>query len=296
MLPEQFPHIFVEVVFQILPEIDYGDLCYLSQIARSREDTAKYRSLVDALRKIQWAKLAALEATSVEGQIQRELEEAGSNVLVQEPVGQVRHAKALFDFVAHAKAATDSIAVFLTDYLPIEAKGGDRDFRKATFRDKVIKSDPVVGQEISSLSGWLDAASGSSESLVAVRDHWLHRGSPGISLVLPKPEVGLLPIPRRLAEGERANTAITAEHYWSTTEFVAFHIEKLAKLFSVVVRRCIELEVAALADPPARAGVTDAPVAATPVLLTENVVINRIRLGQMTSQFFGLAGGPTPRS
>jgi len=36
-LPEEFPHIFTEVIFQLIPEVSYDDLVYLSLLVKSTQ-------------------------------------------------------------------------------------------------------------------------------------------------------------------------------------------------------------------------------------------------------------------
>ena len=107
--PEKKLHIFNDVSFELLPEISYEDLVYLSQLVEQTGRKELYSPLVDCLRKIQWAKLASLEAIIAEKRIS---ERATPDAIPFDPIGQVQHMKALFDFVAHSKAALDSLAIF----------------------------------------------------------------------------------------------------------------------------------------------------------------------------------------
>jgi len=45
-LPQEFPHIFTEVVFQLIPEVHYNDLVYLSQLLKMNKKEEIYRSLL----------------------------------------------------------------------------------------------------------------------------------------------------------------------------------------------------------------------------------------------------------
>ena len=74
-LPKEFPHIFTEVVFQLIPEVDYNDLVYLSQLLKINKREEIYRPLTDALRKIQWTKLASTEAVAIENETVKLVEE-----------------------------------------------------------------------------------------------------------------------------------------------------------------------------------------------------------------------------
>jgi hypothetical protein len=110
-LPEKAPHFLTEVAFDLLPEVIYDDIVYLSQIVKAKGTQREYDGLRDALRKIQWAKLAALEAIEIERDIAAQMK-PGTVPFV--PVGQARHAKAMMECITHSKAALDSMAVFLS--------------------------------------------------------------------------------------------------------------------------------------------------------------------------------------
>ncbi len=60
------PHIFTRVVFDLIPEISYSDLTVLSQLVTNANREKIYFGLIDCLVKINWAKLAGLEAISTE--------------------------------------------------------------------------------------------------------------------------------------------------------------------------------------------------------------------------------------
>lgn len=277
-LPQEFPHIFPEVVFEIAPEVSYSDLVYLSQIVKTRQRTQLYGPLADSLRKIQWAKLAGMEATAIEKEM---AEQVDHETLLSDPVGQVQHAKAIFEFVAHGKAALDSIAVFLNDYFNLGLSGGNRDFRKKDFCDRVSSLD-VIGEHARHLKPWLI-------HFIDMRDEWIHRGSPGIALIWPPTEVGLLPIPKRVGSGLEGllDTPLTRQYYWSTQEFVEFHFANLVSLFSTVLERCTQLEAANLSELPPRVSAKEKPLAAVPFYVTEDKTAKKIRLGQRTQMFLG---------
>ncbi len=277
-LPQKFPHIFREVVFEIVPEVSYSDLVYLSQIVKTRQRTQLYQPLVDSLRKIQWAKLAGLEATTIEEEMTEQVDE---ETILSDPVGQVQHAKVIFEFVAHSKAALDAIAVFLNDYFSLGASGGDRDFRKGKFREQTANADVVIGKHVKHIKAWID-------NLIAIRDEWIHRGSPGITLIWPSTEVGLLPIPKKVKSGlEGLDTHFTRQFYRSTQEFVEFHFANLVSLFNTIFERCIQLEAANLSELPPRPDAKEKPLAAVPFYVTEDKTAKKIRLGRRTQMFFG---------
>jgi hypothetical protein len=242
-LPKEFPHIFTEVVFQLIPEVNYNDLVYLSQLLKINKREEIYRPLTDVLRKIQWVKLAGMEAIAIEKEVVEHVEEG---VIAFNPVGQAQHAKAVFEFVTHTKSALDSLAVFLTGLLSIPAQGGQRDLKHKNFREQIIQRDTVMGQHVKSLEQWF-------ADVQDRRDKWIHRTSTRIFLASEPSEIGLLPIPKVVAEdSELQNVPPTQEHYWSTPEFIEIHFTKLTSFFGTIVARCVEIELANVGTPPPR--------------------------------------------
>lgn len=238
-LPEKAPHFFTEVAFPALQELNIQELVYLSQIVKARHREQKYLALRDVLRKIQWAKLAALEATGIEKEIAAQME---PGIVTFDPIGQARHAKAVMECVTHCKAALDSLAVFLAALLALPDKGGQCDLRRHRFREKIEHADPTIGAAIRSAERWIT-------DLVARRDVWIHWSSPMIALVVGPSEVGVLPVPKKLAEYPGLRDAITKDNYWSTQEFVELNVTALIQLFRPVVQRCIDIELTGLPKP-----------------------------------------------
>jgi len=66
IMPDKLPHIFFEVALEVLPELDYDDLVYLSQLVRAQQREPVYSPLVDAVRKVQWMKLSSMDATGLD--------------------------------------------------------------------------------------------------------------------------------------------------------------------------------------------------------------------------------------
>jgi len=277
--PQEFPHIFVDVAFDLLPEISYGDLVYLSQLVKQAGRKKPYRSLVDCLRKIQWAKLAGLEAIMVERRI---AEQASPEVIPFDPVGQVQHAKALFDFVSHAKASLDSLALFFNSLLGLGQEGGQCDFRRPTFFRLICERDSVIGKQLTGLRIWLDKSRAVSDSIIATRDEWLHRGSPAVQAMFPPSDIGYLPVPKALKGGfPRVGTPLSSDYYWTTPEFVKFHFEKLTALFGTVVARCIQLEEAKAPKRIERNSLKSLvlhPISALPMRGTRDTTLRQMRV------------------
>jgi hypothetical protein len=275
-LPSEFPHIFVDIAWPIVPEVPYGDLVYLSQLVKQAGKGKTYKPLVDCLRKIQWAKLAGQEAILVERSI---AEQVTPEAIAFDPGGQVQHQKALFDFIANGKASLDSLAVFLNSFLSLAKKGGDRDFRKASFCQAVCNSDDVIGQHIKALREWLDKDRRTSDSIVATRDEWLHRGRPAIAAMFPPTDVGYLPVPKALTEGlPSSDTPISGDYYWKTPEFVDFHLQRLFSLFVAVIKRCIDIEEKNASKPVQRDSLPlHPPISALPWRATKNTTLKQIK-------------------
>jgi hypothetical protein len=122
-LPDQLPHIFFEIAFELLPEVSYDDLVYLSGLVRSQHREQVYSSLVDAIRKVQWAKISAIDAAANDAVLTAQYDGSDDTIL-NDVAGQIRHAKALLELVSHGKAALDSLAVFLNDVLNLGLSGG----------------------------------------------------------------------------------------------------------------------------------------------------------------------------
>ena len=237
---DKAPHFFVRVAFDFLPEVPYKDLINLSQLAEEAGTKKNYEKLVDSLIKLQWAKFAGMEAIVVEKRISKQ---ATEDTIPFDPIGQAQHSKALFDFVSHTKASLDSLSVFLNVLFNLGNKGGECDFRKIAFYRQVCKADAVIGERLKSLETWVNKGRDNSDSIVATRDQWLHRGSPYVTAMFPVTDIGYLPIPRALEEGfPSEDTPISLKNYWTTPEFVEFHFKKLTELFVVVLTRCIALE------------------------------------------------------
>lgn len=271
-LPKEFPHIFTEVVFQLIPEVNYDDLVYLSQLLKINKRKEIYRPLTDALRKIQWTKLASIEAIAIEKDMEKSIEQVEEGVIAFNPVGQAQHAKAVFEFIAHTKSALDSIAVFLTELLSIPAKGGQRDFKHRKFREQVIQKDAVIGQHIKSLEQWL-------LDVQDRRDKWIHRTSTRIFIASPPSEIGLLPIPKVVTEDSKLQgVPPTEEHYWTTPEFVELHFTKLVSFLGLIVARCIEIERVKIGTPSPHPQKSEYPIIAFPLQVIKDMKLKEIRM------------------
>lgn len=234
--------IFTEVVPKLTPEIDSAALIRLGSIVRFTNHQKLYAPLPDAFRKIQWIKLMSIEAISIDKEITSQQE---PNKVVTNPSGQMRHALSVTGALFHTKSALDSIAVFLSDFNKLKAKGGDRDFKKPQFRQELASSDPVLWVQLKEFEPWFD-------KLQEIRDEWIHRSSIRCMLISGPSEVGALPIPRNHLELglEAFRKPITAKNFFSTEEFLDYHYRNLVGVFRRVVERCIEIELITIPEPP----------------------------------------------
>ena len=137
--------IFTEIIPQFLPEVNPKKLVELGAIIRKKGRTQMYEPLTDGLRKIQWVKLVGLKAMAIEKEIVGAME---PNTLVMDPLGQTVHALCVTDCLVHTKSALDSMAVFLTSLLNLDAKGGGRDFKKPRFRQLIGEKDLFLKHKI----------------------------------------------------------------------------------------------------------------------------------------------------
>jgi hypothetical protein len=261
--------IFTEIIPNLIPEVDTRSLVRLGSIVRKMNRTAVYEPLTDALRKIQWVKLAAIEAQSIESEITNAME---PGVIVSYPFGQIRHSLAVTDALLHTKSALDSIAVFLADFLRLRAQGGNRDFKKPEFRNEIYSNDLILSTRLKTLEPWF-------QELQEVRDEWIHRSSIRNMLIIGPSECGPLPIPRKdLDVGLRAfDRPLTRKNFFSTKEFLDHHYNNLITIFKTVVERCIEIELIAVAEPPIDLEV-EKKIGAFPLKSTASVKVTKFRV------------------
>lgn len=239
--PQQAPHFFTRIAFNILPEIEYEKILIFSQIVKIKKSQNEYVTLVDSLMKIQWSKISGMEAMEIEKTLSSQY---NGDKFVVDLIGQAQHSKSIFEFVTHLKAALDSMAVFLNSYLQIGLNGGERDFNKTKFTSKLYEKDSKIGDIIKELTkiNWFLKNHPNIDSIVSTRDEWIHKGSPLIyALAPPSEEIGHLPIPRDLKDNSN-NKPLNSRSYSSTTDFYNFHFEKVSWLFNSVLDRLIEVE------------------------------------------------------
>jgi hypothetical protein len=269
-MPDKLPHFFFEIAFEALPELNYDDLVYLSLLVRDQQRELIYSPLVDAVRKVQWMKLACIDATGIDGVLVAQYD-ASSDVILNDPIGQIRHAKALLELVSHGKAALDSLAVFLNDLLGFGYSGGDRDFRRDAFKKKLASSHPSLESFLRAESNWLQLNSSASISLVSARDEWLHRGFPDVAFMWPPSEVGAIPIPKVLAVST-TSTPTRATHY-STVEFSDYHFSRIIRFLEVVIQLAMGIEAGRMSAPPPRPPGGQPRISAVKFCLTKQITI-----------------------
>jgi len=262
--------IFTEIIPQFLPEVNPKNLVELGAIVLKKERSQLYEPLTDSLRKIQWVKLVGLKAMSIEKEIEDAIE---PNTLVMNPLGQTAHALCVTDCLIHTKSALDSMAVFLTRLLDLDAKGGDRDFKKHGFRQLVAGKDLYLKTIMRKLRHWF-------RQLQEIRDEWIHRSSIRCRLIHGKTEVGVLPIPRKVALGyeEQTELPLTRDNFWSTKDFVEYHYSNLLQLFLAIVERCIQIERRALQEPVPVPAEIEKELMLFPTYVTENMTAEKMKV------------------
>lgn len=262
--------IFTEIIPPFLPEVNPKKLVELGAIIRKKGRTQMYEPLTDSLRKIQWIKLVGLKAMATEKEIAGAME---PNTLVMDPLGQTAHALCVTDCLVHTKSALDSMAVFLTSLLNLDAKGGDRDFKKPRFRQLIAEKDPMLKHEIKKLEHWF-------EQLQEIRDEWIHRSSIRCKLIHGPSKVGVLPIPRKVMVSfdEQSKLAITERNFWSTKDFVEYHYSNLLTLFLAIVERCIQIERRDLIEPISVPADVEKELIMFPTRVTENMTVEKMKV------------------
>lgn len=262
--------IFTEIIHQFLPEIKANKLVELGAIVRKKQRTQIYEPLTDALRKIQWVKLIGLKAIAIEEEIEKEME---PNILVMHPLGQTAHALCVTDCLIHTKSALDSMAVFLTDLLDLDAKGGDRDLKKPRFRKILSEKDQFLKKKIRKLRHWF-------RELQEVRDEWIHRSSIRCAIIHGPSEVGILPIPKKITIGfsEQTKLTISKENYWSTKDFVEYQYSNLLTFFLALIERCIQIERRDLEEPIPIPADAEKHMTIFPTRLTRSMTVKGIRV------------------
>lgn len=283
-LPDTFPHIFFEIALQVLPELNYDDLVYLSLLVRAQQREPLYSSLVDAIRKVQWMKLSSIDATAIDAALVAQYD-GSADIVLNDPVGKIRHAKALLELVSHSKAALDSLAVFLNDLLALGYNGGDRDFRRDTFKKKLVSSDASLEPFLRAESHWLQLNSTASTSIVSARDEWLHRGFPDMAFMWPPSEVGVLPIPKVLTAS--TTTPATRATHCSTPDFGEYHFSRIIRLLEIVIQLAIKIEAGRMSSPPPRPPSGQPPISAVKFCLTKQITVRdparQLKLGPFSA-------------
>ena len=232
---------FREIIPQLLPEYNPFKLAMLGLIIEKKGKQNEYESLRFSLRKIQWVKLVGLKAIYLEEELMKQVE---PNSFVLDPLRQTAHSLCITDCLVHTKSALDSMAVFLTDKLGLDWKGGKRDFKWLEFRQSVSKKDMFLKHKIKKLEPWFIELQG-------IRDEWIHIKAIESFSVHGKSDVGMLPVPRNITSSveEQKEIPINSKYFWSTKDFVEHHYSNLSELFREIIDRCLQIENLTLTDP-----------------------------------------------
>lgn len=275
-LPSQIEGIiFTEVLIPLIrPEIDPQELVRLGATVRKKGNTELYKPLTASLRKIQMAKLASMRAKQIELQLDSEFQQAE---VVVDPVAHIEHSLNVTDCIVHTKSALDSMAVFLADFFSLNAKGGDIDFKKLSFRQKI--TDPVLGPHIAGLSKWF-------EDIQIIRDAWIHRTTFRSFVTVGKSSVGRMPISKDTYDEHKPALPKSLDRCVSTTAFVDEHYSKLVNLFNMIVRRSIELESSTLTEPVPVPSDAERQMSMFPVFVSENTLVSKMKVGSLTAGLF----------
>ncbi len=232
---------FREIMPQFLQEYSPFKLAMLGLIVEKKGKNRIYESLRFSLCKIQWVKLVGLKAIHLEEELSKAVE---PNCCVLDPLSQTAHSLCVTDCLIHTKSALDSMAVFLTDLLGLDQKGGDRDFKKLGFRQALCQKDVYLKYQIRKLEPWF-------LELQEVRDEWIHIKAIESLSVHGKSDVGMLPIPKNisLSAEEQEKLPVNSENFWSTKDFVEHHYSHLTTLFREIVDRSLQIENSDLTEP-----------------------------------------------
>lgn len=261
---------FREIMPQFLHDYSPFKLAMLGLIVEKKGKTKTYESLRFSLRKIQWVKLVGLKAIHLEEELSKAVE---PNCFVLDPLRQTAHSLCVTDCLIHTKSALDSMAVFLTDFLGLDQKGGDRDFKKLGFRQSVCRKDSFLRYQIEKLEPWF-------LELQEVRDDWIHIKAIESLSVHGKSEVGMLPIPRNisLSVEEQRKLTVDSKYFWSTKAFVEHHYSQLAELFREIVDRSLKIENSDLEEPVTVPEHFMQNLAMFPTHSTENMTLQKMKV------------------
>ncbi len=276
LLPDKLPHTFSNIAWEIIPEISYDDVVYLSILIKESNREPIYEPLKDALRKGLHAKLAGVEACLIDEICIKDYDPSS---IYQDPVGQIKHAKSIIEFIYHLKSALDSIAVFLNEYHNLGFKGGDRDFRKTIFTSKIIELDIVIGEFINTEFEWINISSKSTNSLLATRDEWIHRKPPNVVLVQPPGALGMFPVPLLLVTSLEN---ISSTSHRSTEKFYRFHWDRFVRLYSLLMSSCIAEEMKLLRNIPPRERLSKSKISLVKTALHKQILVEKITIGSFT--------------
>ena len=233
------PHIFTKICFFYFAklEIDITKIQLISQLAKEKKKTAKYRCLVEALQKIQWAIVSAQRALSFDIALAKHALEKGA--IVFDPMAQMLHEKELVDTIACCKAALDALSLFLNDLLKMNVGNKGCDLRRVSFKQTLSERDTRLKKTLDELSSWLDKEGQETNAIFPTRDKWLHSGIPETIAVIPLNPKGYIAIPRSLTD--KFDLSVTKEYFF-TQEFIFIHVGNTLKMFNTVLDAAREIE------------------------------------------------------
>ncbi|MXV49509.1 hypothetical protein GS399_00875 [Pedobacter sp. HMF7647] len=231
-LPPEATHFFTNVQFELIPEISYTKLETLSQF--SKNTGFNYIELREALIKVVWSKISGLKAIAYDKELTDQYQ---SEILIIDGMLQMEHERSVCEFIFYGKSSLDAMATFVNKRFNLGFNGGDIDFKKAKFRKKLIEANNSFGTILNTLSVWLEPNRGKSDSIISLRDFWIHQSNPWIIMVYPPSVKGSLPIPLALS---KAN--IFQGEKWANEDFFNYHFQNLTNLFNHIIDTMVNLE------------------------------------------------------
>lgn len=176
-LPQQFPHFFIGIPLSEIGEVSYPKLEELSQLAKARSAESEYDGLVDALKKLFWAKSAALTAIDNEEMIASVLEKKSQadkeKTMYSFPAMQTLHEKSIADMLVYIKSSLDSICLSLDKILNLSLQKQQRDFKHEFFRSTICHALPSLKSLCDDALPWVTG--NGWDSITYMRDEWVHR-------------------------------------------------------------------------------------------------------------------------
>lgn len=228
-MPDEAPHFFSGVNFNLLKEIHYPTLVVMCQTAKQLGKEEKFKYLTDALRMYQFARIAAQQAMELENSMVKAHLDQKSLELSMNPV---QLSKCVCDFITYVKSTLDRIALFYNSYFDLGNKEQSCDFKWETFQKKLLVVAPHLTDYLAKYENWLSKDSSSTLSIFPLRDKWIHESYPIARMALPiEIKLGLFPIPKDFNAADH----VSLETHMRSDHFFNFHGHALTELFNTTL-------------------------------------------------------------